>query len=190
MFRPPHRFSDYRHSLQVMTTRPSGAGAHSGATGHPDRATRSAVSRDRRSAPDRFHNLTGQGLDEEVDPGIESLCSRSCTLEWLIERGVLPVAVVPQPQAEDQPTVGETVEGGRLLCHDLRSTTRKRSHQGPERDVIRGDGYGSQRHPRVGEWLTRAVPEVVPHEEAVPASRFGADGQLGHRDGLGKVGTQ
>ena len=58
----------------------------------------------------------------------------------------------------------------------------------PIRDALGGHRHGGERDPGIGDGLhRRAVLHVVPDEEAVPAGRLGARGELGHQRRLGQL---
>ena len=55
------------------------------------------------------------------------------------------------------------------------------AHQRADPHPFGGRGDRRQRHERVGERQAGAVPQVVPHEHAVPAGVLGRRGDVGHR---------
>ncbi len=97
-------------------------------------------------------------------------------------------ALAAEAHAEHETPAAQAVERHGLARELMRPPASQRRDHRPEHQALGGHRHRGQRDPRISDPLDRrAVLEVVPDEEAVPAPRLGPGGQLGHHARLGEL---
>ena len=119
------------------------------------------------------HRVAGEHRHEQLDPGVERGAASAVVRRRLAERRVLAVAVDAEAEAEHHPARRQAVERRRCLSDELRPPPRQRRHQRADQHPLGRHRDRRQRDERVGERGQRAVPQVVPHEHAVPPGLLG-----------------
>jgi large conductance mechanosensitive channel len=151
------------------------------ACGHPDRNVR-ALHRARLEATVPVGEQAVETVVEQPSTDLEvALLAEALGVE-------LTRALAAEADAEDQPAAAEAIECHGLAGELMRSPTGDRGDHGADRHSLCLHGYRGERDPRVGKSLDRlAIGDVVPDEEAVPATPLGLGRKLGDEGGLGQL---
>ena len=97
-------------------------------------------------------------------------------------------ALAAEAHTEHETPAAQAVERHGLARELMRPPARQRRDHRPEHQALGGHRHRGQCDPRISDPLDRrAMLEVVPDEEAVPAARLGPRGQLGHHARLGEL---
>ena len=141
----------------------------------------------RRASAELRHRPALEHRHEHVDARVEGAGPGAVVGRRLVEQRVLAVAVHAEAEGEHDAAGRQPVERRGLLGDQLHAAPRQRQHHRADAHPLRGHGDRRQRHPRIGERLVRSVPQVVPHEQAVPAGRLGGGGDVGDDARLGEL---
>lgn len=161
--------------------------AHGAAEGPSVRPT----GRDPDGDPRRLHRawleLPGPKLDQAAEPVVESLRTLAGVHDFA-ERFELIVSDTAEPDAENQASLAQVIEGDRLACDLVHTPPGEWRDEGSESEAFGVRRDRAQRHPRVGDRSDRwSVEDVIPQEHAVPAVLLGMHGQSDEHFRIGQV---
>ena len=138
----------------------------------------------RRPAAGTRHRLAGEHQREQLDTSVERGAARSVITSRLGERRVLAVRVDTEAEAENHPPR----TGDRATSSTgPRAVAAAGRHHRFDPHTGRGGSDRCQRDEGVGERHRRAVPQVVPHEHAVPPGLLRCRCDLGDQSGVGEL---
>ena len=136
-------------------------------------------------------SVVGDGLArpqrrDELERLVEQRGPRA-PVALLAEAGQLAAAVAAQARAEDHPAAREPVEDGDLARDVPRPAARQRRDEGAQAHPLGPSRRHGERQPRVRDVEAGVGHRVVPDEDAVPARRLRARGDLAHQADVGQL---
>ncbi len=146
---------------------------------HPDRDP-GPLDRDRLELPGPVPGQLVQARVEQPGP--------LARVVDLAERPELTVPGAAEADPEGEAARAQQVQGHRLPGQLVHASARQRRHHRPDPQTAGGGRHRGERHPRVGHGLhRRAVHDVVPEEETVPAPFLGRGRQAGQHPRVGQL---